>query len=70
MKMIQLKWSDEEHWKNHEPAEDDIEAQLARLKASWVEERAKHKLKHDAEFRVVDVDLTPSQLCRFGCANA
>jgi hypothetical protein len=52
MQMIQLRWTDEENWKDHEPAEADTDAQIARLKASWAAERAKYKLKHDAEFRV------------------
>lgn len=49
---IQLKWSDEETWKDLEPVEEDLAAQLERLKASWADEKAKNNLKHDAEFRI------------------
>jgi hypothetical protein len=50
--MIQLRWTDEEVWKDLEPVEEDLAAQLERLKASWAADRAKYKHKHDAEFRV------------------
>ena len=51
-RMIQLRWTDEEVWKDLEPVEEDLAAQLERLKASWAADRAKYKHKHDAEFRV------------------
>lgn len=51
-RIIQLKWSDETAWKDLEPVEEDVAAQLRRLKASWAEERAENNLKHDAEFRI------------------
>lgn len=60
MRVIQLKWSDETVWKTHETAEADTDAQLTRIKASWVGSRAKNNLKHDAEFRVHDLDLADS----------
>jgi hypothetical protein len=60
MRVIQLKWSDETVWKTHETAEADTDAQIKRLTVSWLHERAKNKLKHDAEFRVHDLDLADS----------
>lgn len=60
MKVIQLRWTDETVWKTHETAEADTEAQIARLKASWAKSKAKNKLKHDAEFRVHELDEADS----------
>jgi hypothetical protein len=51
-RMIQLKWSDETVWKDLEPVEEYLAAQLDRLKASWAKEKAQNNLKHDAEFRI------------------
>ena len=51
---LQLKWSDEDVWKNHRElaAGEDPAAAIAEAEASWAEARAKYQLKHDCEFRV------------------
>jgi endogenous inhibitor of DNA gyrase (YacG/DUF329 family) len=53
-RVIQLRWTDEEEWKNVYPfdAARPADVQLAALANYWAQERVKHGLKHDAEFRV------------------
>lgn len=67
--MIQLKWSDETEWKTgildgplagFTPDErlklqacNTEDEQVVVLRQIWEEHRAKYKLKHDAEFRIV-----------------
>lgn len=55
--MIQLKWSDEKEWKDSEKAIDfsvkTPEEQFAALRWKWNRDKAKYKLNHDVEFRIV-----------------
>jgi len=54
--IIQLRWSDEEVWKKLRPVDPKrpIDDQLAELRAEWLREKNRYKLKYDMELRVVE----------------
>lgn len=58
MKIIQLKWSDEAGWKDWailkslKHSDEDV---LEVLQARWRASRKTHRIKYDAEFRIIEL---------------